>query len=316
MRVIITGGTGLIGSKLANELARDEHEVIVLSRSPRTAKGLDSKVKVEGWDAKSAHGWGPLVNGTDAIINLAASNLAGNGFFPQRWTDERKARILQSRLDAGKAVLEAIEQAETKPKVLIQASAVGYYGARRANDEITEQAAAGNDFLADVCKQWEASTEDVERIGVRRPAIRTGVLLSKEGGALPRLALPFQMFVGGPMGSGKQPVPWIHMDDVISAIRFLMTHPTATGPFNLTAPNPVTNAEFGRKLGEAMGRPSLIPVPGFALKTAFGEVATVVLDGQWAVPARLLELGFTFKYPTVEEALAALYGRESTTVAH
>lgn len=315
MRVIITGGTGLIGSRMANALAREDHDVIVLSRSPRTAEGLDSRVRREGWDAKSAKGWGPLADGADAILNFAAENLAGEGFFPQRWTEERKQAILQSRLDAGQAVMEAIEQAENKPKVLIQASAVGYYGAGRDSGEITEQSSAGNDFLADVCKQWEASTEVAERLGVRRPVIRTGVLLTTEGGALPRLALPFKLFVGGPMGSGKQQIPWIHMDDELGAIRFLLTHPTATGPFNLCAPEPVTNAEFSRRLGDAMSRPSLIPVPSFALKAMFGEVSTVVLTGQRAVPARLLELGYHFKYLTVEQALANIYGRESALAA-
>ncbi len=311
MKIIITGGTGLIGKALANSLAQDEHEVIVLSRSPRTVEGLHSKVKVEGWDAKSARGWGGLANGADAIINLAASNIGGGSFFPARWTDERKQVMLESRLNSGKAVIEAIEQASVKPKVVIQPSATGYYGIR-PKGELTEEAPAGDDFLADVCKQWEASTEAVERMGLRRPVIRMGVVLSREAGALPRLELPFKLFVGGPMGSGKQPLPWIHLDDVIGAIKFLLRHSTATGPFNLTAPNPVTNAEFSSKLGEAMGRPSLLPVPGFALNTVFGEVSQVVLDGQRAVPARLLEAGYVFRFPTAEAALADLYGHKQT----
>ena len=309
MRIIITGGTGLIGRALANSMAQDEHDVIVLSRSPRLAEGLHNKVRVEGWDAKSARGWGGLANGADAIVNLAASNIAGESFFPARWTDDRKQTMLESRLNSGRAVIEAIEQASVKPKVVIQPSASGYYGVR-PKGELTEEAPAGSDFLAKIAQQWEASTEAAEGMGLRRPVIRMGVVLSREAGALPRLELPFKLFVGGPMGSGKQPMPWIHLDDVIGAIRFLLRHQTATGPFNLTAPNPVTNAEFSRKLGEVMGRPSLIPVPGFALSTMFGEVSQVVLDGQWIVPARLLELGYEFKFTRVEDALADLYGKK------
>ncbi len=313
MKVIITGGTGLIGSTLANDLAQGDNEVIVLSRSPSLSQGLHSKVKIEGWDAKSSRGWGPLASGADAIVNLAGSSIAGDGFLPDRWTAERRKTILESRLNAGKAIMQAIDEADVKPKTLIQSSAVGYYGARGAED-ITEQSTAGNDFLADVCKQWEASTEAAERIGIRRPVIRTGVVLSTEGGALPRMALPFKLFAGGPLGSGKQQLPWIHLDDEVGAIKFLLKHSTATGPFNLSAPNPLSNAEFGQKLGEVLGRPSFIPVPGFAFKTMFGDVSTVVLDGQRVLPARLLELGYTFKFPTAEAALRDLYG--SSTKQH
>ena len=311
MRVIITGGTGLIGSHLANQLAADGHEVIVLSRSPTRAEGLAPQVKVEAWDAKTATGWGGLVNGADAIVNLAASNLAGGSFFPKRWTDERKKQHLESRLNTGRAVVAAIEAAETKPAVVIQASAVGYYGTHPNSVTMTEDSPSGNDWLSDVCRQWEASTQAVEAMGVRRAIIRTGILLSFEDGALQRLALPFKLFVGGPIGSGKQPMPWIHPDDEIGAIRFLIENPQVSGPFNLCAPHPVTNAEFGQALGKVMGRPSLIPVPGFAMSLAFGEVSTVVLEGQRALPKRLLELGYKFKFTDLEAALRDLYKQQT-----
>jgi uncharacterized protein len=315
MRIIITGGTGMIGRMLSNKLAADGHEVIVLSRSPALAEGLAPQVRVEGWDAKTAKGWGHLADGADAIVNLAAASIAGESFFPARWTDERKQVILKSRLNAAKAVIEAIEQAETKPSVLVQASAVGYYGTHPNTIDITEDSPAGNDWLAQVCVQWEDSTKVVERIGVRRVIIRTGVVLSFEEGALLRLALPFQMFAGGPLGSGKQPLPWIHPADEVGAILYLIKNAEANGPYNLTAPNPLTNAEFGRVLGRVMNRPSLIPVPGFAFNLLFGEVATVVLEGQRALPQRLLDLGYTFQFPEAEAALRDLYKKQDLALA-
>ena len=310
MRVIITGGTGQLGQHLANHLATDGHEVIVLSRSPALAKGLAPSVRIEGWDAKTPKGWGHLVNGADAIVNLAAASLAGENFFPARWTDERKKLILDSRLHAGQAIVAAVDEAENKPGVVIQASATGYYGAQPGSVEITEEAPPGQDWLAKVCQQWEASTEAVEAMGVRRAIIRTGMVLSFEAGALQRFALPFRLFVGGPFGSGKQVYSWIHPADETGAIRFLITQPEARGAFNLTAPNPLTNAEFSRVLGRVMGRPSLIPVPAFAFRTLFGEVATVVVEGQRVLPKRLLELGYQFQFPQLEDALRDLYQKE------
>jgi uncharacterized protein (TIGR01777 family) len=315
MRVIITGGTGMIGQALSNSLAADGHEVIVLSRSPALAKGLSPKVKVEGWDARTPKGWGHLVNGADAIVNLAGANIAGDGFFPTRWSDERKKVIIDSRLQAGQAVTAAVEAAETRPAVVIQASAIGYYGVHPNTVDITEDSPAGKDWMAEVCVQWEASTEKVEQMGVRRAIIRTGVVLSFEDGALKRMALPFQFFAGGPFGSGKQPFSWIHPADEIAAIRFLIKHPEASGPFNLTAPNPLTNAAFARALGRVMNRPSLVPVPGFAFNMMFGEVATVVLDGQRVLPKKLLAAGYTFQYPEAEAALRDLYQKKEIVPA-
>lgn len=308
MRVIITGGTGLIGRALTAELVRRGHEVIILSRSPKLAAGLPAGVRVEGWDARSAKGWGPLADGAGAIVNLAGENIAGTGFLPQRWTDERKRRILESRINAGRAVVEAVEQAASKAGVVIQSSGVDYYPADETAD-MTEESPRGSSFLADVTRDWEASTQAVEVLGVRRAIIRTGVVLSKDAGVLPKLALPYQLFVGGPIGSGRQPFPWIALDDEVAAIAFLIEHPMASGPFNLAAPHPLTNAEFGRVLGKVLGRPSFVPAPAFAFKLAFGELAVLLLEGRRALPKRLLELGFQFKYPEAEAALRAIYGR-------
>ena len=290
MRIIITGGTGLIGRQLAGSLASDGHEVVVLSRNPSQAAGIPAGVRLERWDAKTSAGWGQLANGAGGIINLAGESL-GEG----RWTEARKQAMLDSRVNAGKAVVEAIQAAGQKPKVLVQSSAVGYYGPR-GSEEVTEDARPGTDFAAKICVDWENSTQPAEAMGVRRPIIRTGIVLSADGGALPRMLLPFKLFAGGKIGSGQQGFPWIHIADEIGAIRFLIDSAGATGPFNLTAPNPPTNAGFTKAIGEAMGRPAAVPAPGFAMKLAFGEMSTVLLDGQRALPKRLLDLGYPFRF--------------------
>jgi uncharacterized protein (TIGR01777 family) len=305
MQVIITGGTGLIGRALAASLSGDGHRVIILSRRAEPVPGLDSGVQVVQWDAKTANGWGHLMKDADAIVNLAGESLAGTGLIPSRWTEERKRRIVESRTNAGKAIVEALKQVTGKQPTLIQSSAVGYYGPTR-NEEITEAHPAGSDFLANVCIQWEASTQSVEAMGVRRAVIRTGLVLTPKGGVLPRLTLPFKLFAGGPLGNGKQWYPWIHLDDEIRAIRFLIETPQAKGVFNLTAPRPVTNQVLSNDLGKVMHRPDFIPAPAFALQLALGEMSTLVLDGQRAIPANLTKSGFQFKFSDAESALRDL----------
>ncbi len=304
MRVIITGGTGLIGRALAASLAADGHEVIVLSRAPERAASLPAGVRAERWDGVSAAGWGGLADG-DVPGGVAIVNLAGENLGEGRWTAERKARFLTSRLNAGQAVVEAIRAAGTKPAVLIQSSAVGYYGPH-GDEPVTERTSAGADYLGRLAVQWEASTQEAEALGVRRPVIRTGVVLSARSGALPRLMLPFRFFAGGPLGSGRQWIPWIHLDDEVRAIRFLIERPEASGPFNLCAPNPVTNREMAQTLGRVLGRPAFFPVPALALRLMLGKMATVVLDGQRELPQRLLDLGFTFRFPNLQPALKDL----------
>lgn len=306
MRVIISGGTGLIGKAIANSLAHDHHEVIVLSRNRNKTSGLAGGVQVVEWDARTAQGWGALADGAGAIINLAGESIAGEGFPPARWTPERKRRIRDSRVNAGKAITEAIKAAASKPAVLIQASAVGYYGTH-GDQFITEDDPPGSDFLAEVGKVWEASTAEVEGLGVRRVIIRTGIVLSTKGGVLPLMALPFRLFAGGPIGSGRQQIPWIHIDDQIGAMRFLMENAAARGAYNLSAPNPLSNAEFGKAIGRALGRPSFFPTPGIAFRLAFGELAMLLLEGQRAVPKRLQEAGYVFQYAEADAALKDLF---------
>ena len=301
MRILITGGTGLIGSALSRSLVEDGYEVTILTRSPeRQQAQAQEGVVFEEWDGETVADWGQQVSKVDAIVNLAGAGIAEG-----RWTSARKQQIRESRIRSGQALVSAIEGSGTVPKVLIQSSAVGYYGP--GDDQaLSEEASPGSDFLAGVCVEWEASTAPVESLGVRRVVIRTGVVLSTQGGALPRMTLPFRLFAGGPLGSGRQYFPWIHIDDEVAAIRFLLEDEQASGAFNLAAPNPPTNKEFVRHLGQVMGRPSLMPTPSIALRTLFGEMSTVLLDGQRAVPSRLQEAGYQFIFPDPVAALRDL----------
>jgi len=296
-RVLITGGTGLIGRALSASLAGDGYEVVVLSRDPERAVGLLPGVRAERWDARTAAGWGALVDGAHAVVNLA-----GEGIAAGRWTTERKRRIRESRLNVGRAVVQAMESAKEKPPVLVQASGVGYYGPC-GEEDVLESAPAGQDYLARLAVEWEASTAGVEAMGVRRAIVRTGIVLSKNGGALPRMMLPFRLFVGGRQGSGRQWLPWIHIADEVGAIRFLMENEKARGSFNLTAPNPVTNADFSRLLGWQLGRPTMVLTPAFLLRLAFGEMAGMLLTGQRAVPRHLTQMGYAFRFAEAEAAL-------------
>lgn len=306
MRFIITGGTGLVGRALAASLAADGHVVAVLTRSPGKATGLAPGVRAIGWDGRTAEGWGDLADGADCIVNLAGTNLAGSGLLPTRWTAARKALIRDSRLSAGRAVVDAVSRAAVKPAVVVQASGVGYYG-DRGDECVDEDSSPGDDFLARLAAEdWEPSTQAVEEMGVRRIVMRSGAVLDAKEGALPRLVLPARFLIGGHLGSGRQYLSWIHLADQVGAIRFLVDHPTASGPVNLVAPEPVTYAELARTLGRVLRRLPLIPVPGFALRLAVGEVASVVLEGQKASAEKLLGLGYRFRFPALEPALQDL----------
>jgi uncharacterized protein (TIGR01777 family) len=302
MRVVITGGSGLIGSAVAKDLGSAGHEVVVLTRDPSRVGPLPPGTRAVQWDGRTPEGWGTLLDGDTAILHLAGDPIAEG-----RWTEEKKRRIRRSRVESGQAVLAAIRQAKSRPRALLQGSAVGYYGA--CSDEIvTEEHAPGDDFLARVCVEWEASTAEVAALGLRRPVLRTGIVLSQEGGALPKMALPFRLMAGGPMGGGRQWVPWLHVVDEVGAIRFLLEREDADGPFNLSAPEPLTNRDFSRALGRALTRPSFAPAPGFALRLLLGEMAEALLHGPRAVPQRLLDLGYAFRYPEAAGALRNLVG--------
>ncbi len=305
MRIIITGGTGLIGTALARRLAAANDDIIILSRNPDKATGLPAGVKTVKWDGRTAQGWGHLADGAKAIINLAGASIAGDGFIPSRWTEKRKKLIMDSRVQAGQAVVEAVNAAAAKPELVVQSSAVGYYGPH-GDETLSEATGPGNDFLAQVCQAWERSTQPVVQQGVRLVVIRTGVVLSTQGGAFPLLLLPHKLFAGGPMGSGKQWLPWIHLEDEVRAIQFLIENSQAQGVFNVCAPEPVTNRQMSQAIGQAISRPSFLPVPGFALKLLLGEAASLVLDGQRQIPQRLTQSGFPFSHPDLLPAIRHL----------
>lgn len=301
MRIIITGGTGMIGSRLAKNLAADGHDIIILSRNPNK-HSLPTGIRAEKWDARTAAGWGYLADGADAIVNLAGENISGSGFIPQRWTPDRKKRIQESRLFAGQAVTAAVAAAVHKPKVVIQASGIDYYPA--GETLVNEESAPGSSFLGEVVTQyWEPATADVTAMGVRRVVARLGIVLSMEGGALPITVLPYRFFAGGPLGNGRQWWSWVHIDDAVAALRFFIENEAANGAYNVVAPNPLTNKAFGKVIGKVLKRPSLIPVPAFALKLVLGELAAIVLDGRKVSAQKLQALGFTCQYQEVETAL-------------
>jgi uncharacterized protein len=309
MRYIITGGSGVIGTRLSAELIADGHEVISLSRNPSNYQ-FPTGVQPVAWDARTADGWGHLVDGAFAVINLAGENIGGTGILPTPWTwsEERKQRIRESRLNAGRAVVAAVEAANEKPQVVYQISGIDYY--TYGENLVTEESMPGNHFPADVVVDyWEPSTAAVETMGVRRIVGRTAPLLSRVTGSLPPSLLQFNLFIGGRLGSGKQWYTWIHEDDAVRAIRFLIETESAAGNYNVVAPNPVRNAEFTKILGKVMGRPTLLPVPEFALKTLLGDVSSLVLEGRLVSSKKLEDLGFKFHFPTIEGALRDLLGK-------
>lgn len=309
MRYIITGGSGVIGTALTKSLTADGHEVIILSRDP-SWQALSAGAQGVKWDARTAEGWGHLADGAFAIINLAGETIGGSGTIPLpgTWSDERKQRIKNSRVWAGEAVVAAVDAAVTKPEVVFQMSGIDYYPS--SDKMMTEESERGQQFLAEVVADyWEPTTAAVEPMGVRRVIGRTAPLLNLETGPLPASLLQFRLFAGGRLGNGQQWFSWIHTEDVVRAIRFLTETPEAKGIYNLAAPDPVTNKEFTRILGKVMSRPTLLPVPEFALKLLLGEVAALVLEGRPVSAEKLQSLGFKFNYPNLEDALLEILNK-------
>lgn len=301
MRVVITGATGFIGRALCEELHRD-YELIALSRNAsRAARSVGDWAKVVEWDGRTTGSWFQHADGAFAIINLAGENVASG-----RWNESKKASILHSRLDSPRAVLDAIKQVDKKPTVVIQASAVGYYGSRR-DEQLDEASIPGEGFLANVCRRVESLADEIENLGVRCVVIRTGVVLGRDGGALAKLAKPFRFYLGGHLGTGEQWFSWISLDDEVAAIKFLIENEPLRGAFNLTAPQPVTMKEFCKTLGKVLHRPAWMHAPAFLVRLALGEMADeMLLSGQRVLPKRLLDAGFGFRYPDVEKALCAI----------
>lgn len=305
MRVVITGATGFIGKYLCKELTVAGYEVIALSRNPQKARSvLGEATNCLAWDGRRVGEWGGMLDGAEAVINLAGENLTGG-----RWTESFKRRIMESRVNAGKAVTEAIRQARQKPKMLFQASATGYYGSR--GDEIlNEYSDAGAGFLAQVVEQWEESVREAEREGVRTIYLRTGVVLGRGEGMVGKMLLPFKLFLGGAPGSGRQWLSWIHIADVAGIIRFLMAQEKLKGVFNLVAPKPVRMSEFAKAFGKTLKRPWWTPIPSLALQVVFGgEMAgQTLLSSQRVVSKRLHEAGYRFVFPELGPALKNVLG--------
>lgn len=299
-RVIIAGGTGLIGQELCKSLLESGYEVVILSRRDRGAESGNKHIQYASWDGKTVGDWQRWLDGADVVVNLAGENIGAGS-----WTAERKQRIRSSRVDAGVALTRAIEMTQHKPRVLLQASAIGYYGVT-GDQPVTEANPAGTDFLPGICLDWEASTQTVETMGLRRVILRTGIVLSLQGGALPRTLLPIRFFVGGPLGSGQQYWSWIHWLDEVLAMQYLLETETASGAFNLTAPTPVNMNEFGQTTAAVLKRPYWLPAPAFALRLLLGEMSALVLDSQRILPERLLQAGYQFKYTQLRPALQDL----------
>jgi uncharacterized protein len=309
MRIFVTGGTGLIGSRLVHRLLERGDEILLLSRRPAVARErLGSKGRVIEGDPMQPGPWMDSLSACDAVIHLAGENI-----FSRRWNKEFKSLLFDSRVKSTHHVVQALtSNPRTEAgvaKVLVNASAIGYYGPH-GDEELSEESPPGNDFMARICTEWESAACSAERHGVRVAMVRTGIVLDKKGGALAKLLTPFKFGAGGPIGwtpwSGRQVMSWIHHADLEGIFLLALENPQATGPLNGTAPQPVTNREFGKALGRALHRPALVPTPPLALRVMLGEVADVIVTGQRVLPQRALALGYRFRFPSIDTALADL----------
>ena len=300
MKIVITGASGFIGSLLADHLWKQRHHLILLSRNPPREFNVTHQQWVP-WAPGSSGEWEDLIDGVDGIINLAGEPIAA-----KRWSDVQKEKIRFSRVETTNALVKAIGKTKQKPKFLISSSAVGYYGGR-GDEIVTEETAPGNDYLARVCVDWEMEARKAESFGIRVALVRTGIVLDKGQGALAKMVVPFKYFIGGPLGSGDQWMPWIHIEDQIGLLLFLIENQNARGPFNATAPNPVTMTEFCKTIGTVLNRPSWATVPAGMLTLVIGEMAEMLLNGQRAVSQAAAKLGYEFKYGNLLPALKSLH---------
>lgn len=295
MQALVTGATGFVGPRLLRMLDRP----VVLTRNPQRAQAAIGHLagKIVAWDPLQGPPPANALEGVDTVFHLAGESVAEG-----RWTVAQKQRIRDSRILGTRHLVQAIRQAQARPAVFVSASAVGYYG-NRGDDELSESAPAGHDFLAEVCAAWEEEALAAETCGVRVVTARTGIVLGAGGGALGKMLFPFKLGVGGPLGSGKQWMPWVHVTDLARLYYHAATTAGISGPMNAVAPNPVRNSEFTRSLARQLHRPAFLPAPYFGLRLAFGEFAQVLFDSQRVVPKVALESGFTFQYPDIAVAL-------------
>jgi uncharacterized protein (TIGR01777 family) len=298
MKVTVTGATGLIGSRLVARLRDRGDEVTVLSRDPDRAREALGEVQAIAWTLTDESAPARALSGRDAVVHLAGENVA------QRWNDDTKRAIRESRVAGTRNLVAGLREAEPRPSVLISSSAVGYYGPH-GDERVDESAPPGDDFLAQVCIEWEREADSAVELGLRVVKVRTGVVLDRNGGALKTMMTPFKAGIGGPVAGGDHYMPWIHIDDVVRIYLAALDHDGWSGAVNASAPEPATNQQFSKALGRALHRPAIAPVPGFALKLLYGDMAQIVVTGQRAVPARTLELGYDFTHPDLDEALKA-----------
>lgn len=309
MRIVVSGGTGFVGRALGHAVVARGDQLVVLTRghardlSHRCAEcGVGGKVEFVTWTPNEAGPWMDVVDGADAVIHLA-----GAGVADERWTDERKKLLWSSRVEPTRLLAEAVSIAKRRPAVFISASGIGHYGTKAGDRILTEADPTGGDFLAHLTDAWEAAAEPARARGVRTCHPRFGLVLGTGGGVYRRLAPIFKAFAGGPVGDGKQYVPWVHLRDVIRALLAMIERPDFAGVYNVVAPEPVTMNTFATALGESLHRPSIVRVPAFALKLSMGsEAAEILLTGQRAIPKRLVDAGFAFVFPDVRSALADL----------
>jgi len=302
MTIVVAGGSGFLGQPLTRELVAKGHEVVVLTRGRAQSAGGMRSVTWPGTPDDTSGSWAREIDGADAVINLA-----GAGIADKRWSAARKLELRESRINSTRALVGAIRAATKRPTVFLSGSAIGFYGPQPDDaPALDESAPPGTDFFSKLGVDWEAEAHAASALGCRVVILRTGVALARDGGALQKLIPPFNFFVGGPIGSGRQVMSWIHRTDWLELVVFLLNRDDAVGVFNGTAPEPATNAEFSAALGKALGRPSWLPVPGFALKILVGEMAgPALLAGQRIVPKHALALGFTFQYPDIQSAISA-----------
>lgn len=300
LRVAVTGGTGLVGSALSAALAARGHDAVVLTR--RRDLPPAGGVRFVAYDPASSPSIASALEGADAVVHLAGHNL-----FDGRWDEARRALIRSSRVDATRALVAAIGSMARRPSVLVSASAVGVYGMLPPERTVDESSPPADDFLAEVCRAWEAEALAARAHGVRTVLARLGVVLSREGGAVKEMSLPFKLFVGGPVGRGTQVVSWVHLDDVVGMLTEMVEDERWSGPVNVVAPRPVPNKAFAKAMGRAMRRPAFLPTPGFALRLLLGPVASLVTAGQRVLPTVASRLGYAFRFADIDAAMAHLF---------
>ncbi len=301
VKILITGGTGFVGTQLISRLLKEGHEITVLTRRQRESESRTASVFYLQGDPTQKGDWQSAINDHDVIINLAGASIFS------KWTEETKRAIRESRILTTRNLVEGIDSNRAKSITLFSTSAVGYYGFH-GDEELTEDSSPGNDFLARVAVEWEAEALKASAKGSRVVITRFGIVLGKGSGALSRMVPLFRKFMGGPIGSGGQWFSWVHMEDLTEAVVFLMNRPEISGPVNLCSPNPVRNRDLAKALGKVLKRPSFAPAPGFVIKLVLGEFGSVILEGQRVNPRRLLESGFIFNYPDIEKALRNIVG--------